>query len=38
MVKFVESDATGLPLKRKQVAQACISCRKRKVPKDNTEI
>ncbi|KAK6071959.1 fungal specific transcription factor [Seiridium cupressi] len=30
MVKFVETDATGLPLKRKQVAHACISCRKRK--------
>ncbi|KAI1843448.1 hypothetical protein JX265_013330 [Neoarthrinium moseri] len=30
MVKFVESDATGLPLKRKQVAHACIACRKRK--------
>ncbi|KAI0123540.1 hypothetical protein BJ170DRAFT_639532 [Xylariales sp. AK1849] len=30
MVKFVASDSTGLPLKRKQVAHACISCRKRK--------
>ncbi|KAI1763236.1 hypothetical protein GGR53DRAFT_521115 [Hypoxylon sp. FL1150] len=30
MVRFVESDATGLPLKRKQVAQACARCRRRK--------
>ncbi|KAI2622039.1 hypothetical protein GGS21DRAFT_375753 [Xylaria nigripes] len=30
MVKFVESDKTGLPLKRKQVAQACDKCRRRK--------
>ncbi|OTA90959.1 hypothetical protein M434DRAFT_359361 [Hypoxylon sp. CO27-5] len=30
MVKFVESDSTGLPLKRKQVAQACARCRRRK--------
>ncbi|KAI1170605.1 hypothetical protein F4777DRAFT_106786 [Nemania sp. FL0916] len=30
MVKFVESDPTGLPLKRKQVAQACERCRRRK--------
>ncbi|KAI0205906.1 hypothetical protein F4808DRAFT_455409 [Astrocystis sublimbata] len=30
MVKFVESDTTGLPLKRKQVAQACEKCRRRK--------
>ncbi|KAG7114191.1 hypothetical protein HYQ44_008893 [Verticillium longisporum] len=29
-VKFVESDPSGLPLKRKQVQQACESCRKRK--------
>ncbi|KAI1370837.1 hypothetical protein F4677DRAFT_341821 [Hypoxylon crocopeplum] len=30
MVRFVESDSTGLPLKRKQVAQACSRCRRRK--------
>ncbi|KAI8631429.1 hypothetical protein F5Y19DRAFT_395982 [Xylariaceae sp. FL1651] len=30
MVRFVESDGTGLPLKRKQVAQACDKCRRRK--------
>ncbi|KAH6653341.1 hypothetical protein BKA67DRAFT_569228 [Truncatella angustata] len=30
MVKFVDTDASGLPLKRKQVAQACTACRKRK--------
>ncbi|ORY68210.1 uncharacterized protein BCR38DRAFT_334546 [Pseudomassariella vexata] len=30
MVKFVESDSSGLPLKRKQVSQACLSCRRRK--------
>lgn len=30
-VKFVGSDADGLPLKRKQVQQACLSCRKKKV-------
>ncbi|KAF7541502.1 hypothetical protein G7054_g614 [Neopestalotiopsis clavispora] len=30
MVKFVGNDEVGLPLKRKQVAQACDSCRKRK--------
>ncbi|KAI1344349.1 hypothetical protein F5Y15DRAFT_411194 [Xylariaceae sp. FL0016] len=30
MVKFVGSDPTGLPLKRKQVAQACARCRRRK--------
>ncbi|KAI1799420.1 hypothetical protein F4811DRAFT_106030 [Daldinia bambusicola] len=30
MVKFIESDSTGLPLKRKQVAQACARCRRRK--------
>ncbi|KAF9870474.1 hypothetical protein CkaCkLH20_12141 [Colletotrichum karsti] len=29
-VKFVGSDASGLPLKRKQVQQACDSCRKKK--------
>lgn len=29
-VKFVGSDADGLPLKRKQVQQACLSCRKKK--------
>lgn len=29
-VKFVGSDADGLPLKRKQVQQACMSCRKKK--------
>lgn len=31
MVKFVGSDSVGLPLKRKQVAQACSLCRRRKV-------
>ncbi|KAK8087586.1 hypothetical protein PG997_002547 [Apiospora hydei] len=31
MVKFVDSDPSGLPLKRKQVAQACVACRRRKV-------
>ncbi|KAI1647486.1 uncharacterized protein F4817DRAFT_315666 [Daldinia loculata] len=30
MVRFIESDSTGLPLKRKQVAQACARCRRRK--------
>ncbi|KAI1437364.1 hypothetical protein GGR50DRAFT_98398 [Xylaria sp. CBS 124048] len=30
MVRFVESDTTGLPLKRKQVAHACDRCRRRK--------
>ncbi|KAK7990175.1 hypothetical protein PG989_010490 [Apiospora arundinis] len=30
MVKFVDSDPSGLPLKRKQVAQACVPCRRRK--------
>lgn len=30
-VKFVESDSSGLPVKRKQVQQACESCRRRKV-------
>ncbi|CAJ2509687.1 Uu.00g147130.m01.CDS01 [Anthostomella pinea] len=30
MVKFVESDTSGLPLKRKQVAHACSKCRQRK--------
>ncbi|KAL7619369.1 hypothetical protein AAE478_009906 [Parahypoxylon ruwenzoriense] len=30
MVRFVESDSSGLPLKRKQVAQACSKCRRRK--------
>jgi len=30
VVKFVESDKSGLPLKRKQVPQACEECRKRK--------
>ncbi|KAI1112571.1 hypothetical protein F5Y14DRAFT_421602 [Nemania sp. NC0429] len=30
MVRFVESDTTGLPLKRKQVAHACEKCRRRK--------
>ncbi|KAK4246597.1 hypothetical protein C7999DRAFT_15321 [Corynascus novoguineensis] len=29
-VKFVGHDATGLPVKRKQVHQACLQCRKRK--------
>ncbi|KAK4102410.1 hypothetical protein N658DRAFT_495117 [Parathielavia hyrcaniae] len=29
-VKFVEHDAAGLPVKRKQVHQACVPCRKRK--------
>lgn len=31
IVKFVGHDATGLPVKRKQVHQACLPCRKRKV-------
>ncbi|KAH9905582.1 hypothetical protein F4778DRAFT_668673 [Xylariomycetidae sp. FL2044] len=30
MVKFIESDAMGLPLKRKQATEACTKCRKRK--------
>ncbi|KAI0379522.1 hypothetical protein F5Y04DRAFT_130331 [Hypomontagnella monticulosa] len=30
MVRFVGTDSTGLPLKRKQVAQACARCRRRK--------
>ncbi|KAK8096189.1 hypothetical protein PG999_014211 [Apiospora kogelbergensis] len=30
VVKFVDSDPSGLPLKRKQVAQACVACRRRK--------
>ncbi|KAH9985750.1 hypothetical protein F4779DRAFT_313874, partial [Xylariaceae sp. FL0662B] len=30
MVRFVESDSTGLPLKRRQAAQACARCRRRK--------
>jgi len=30
-LKFVERDAQGLPVKRKQVHQACFYCRKRKV-------
>ena len=30
-VKFVGHDAAGLPVKRKQVHQACLPCRKRKV-------
>lgn len=30
MVKFVGSDSSGLPLKRKQVQQACDPCRKKK--------
>ncbi|KAI0097483.1 hypothetical protein GGR51DRAFT_578036 [Nemania sp. FL0031] len=30
MVKFVESDTTGLPKKRQAVAQACEKCRRRK--------
>lgn len=38
-VKFVGHDAIGLPVKRKQVHQACTPCRKRKVrqntPKKN---
>ncbi|KAK1673141.1 fungal-specific transcription factor [Colletotrichum godetiae] len=29
-VKFVGSDSSGLPLKRKQVLQACESCRRKK--------
>ncbi|KAL2128148.1 hypothetical protein VTI74DRAFT_9608 [Chaetomium olivicolor] len=29
-VKFVGQDAAGLPVKRKQVQQACLPCRKRK--------
>ncbi|KAI5920157.1 hypothetical protein F4810DRAFT_703145 [Camillea tinctor] len=30
MLKFVESDTSGLPIKRKQVAKACPRCRRRK--------
>ncbi|KAI2607828.1 hypothetical protein GGR54DRAFT_619736 [Hypoxylon sp. NC1633] len=30
MVRFVGSDSAGLPLKRKQAAQACARCRRRK--------
>lgn len=30
MLKFIESDASGLPRKRKQVSQACEPCRRRK--------
>ncbi|KAI0015472.1 hypothetical protein F4780DRAFT_786730 [Xylariomycetidae sp. FL0641] len=30
MVRFVETDTAGLPLKRKQVAHACSKCRRRK--------
>ncbi|KAI0429165.1 hypothetical protein F5Y09DRAFT_332069 [Xylaria sp. FL1042] len=30
MVKFVESDISGLPVKRKQIAHACEKCRRRK--------
>jgi len=30
MVRFVGSDPTGLPLKRRQVAHACEKCRRRK--------
>lgn len=30
-VKFVGSDEDGLPLKRRQVQQACDPCRKKKV-------
>ncbi|KAI0802882.1 hypothetical protein GGR55DRAFT_401472 [Xylaria sp. FL0064] len=30
MVKFVESDTSGLPIKRKQIAHACEKCRRRK--------
>ncbi|KAK8043898.1 hypothetical protein PG994_012736 [Apiospora phragmitis] len=38
MVKFVDSDPSGLPLKRKQVAQACVPCRKRKVGSIQTSV
>lgn len=30
-VKFVASDQDGMPVKRRQVQQACEQCRKRKV-------
>jgi hypothetical protein len=30
-VKFVDQDAAGLPVKRKQVHQACELCKRRKV-------
>ena len=30
-IKFVGHDVIGLPVKRKQVVQACLPCRKRKV-------
>ncbi|KAH7028830.1 uncharacterized protein B0I36DRAFT_126444 [Microdochium trichocladiopsis] len=30
MLKFIESDSSGLPRKRKQVSQACEPCRRRK--------
>ncbi|KAI1264752.1 hypothetical protein F5Y18DRAFT_417664 [Xylariaceae sp. FL1019] len=36
-VRFVETDPIGLPLKRKQVAQACERCRKRKKRCTHTE-
>ncbi|KAI0142648.1 hypothetical protein GGR57DRAFT_519754 [Xylariaceae sp. FL1272] len=36
-VRFVETDPIGLPLKRKQVAQACEKCRKRKKRCTHTE-
>ncbi|KKA30848.1 hypothetical protein TD95_000730 [Thielaviopsis punctulata] len=29
-IKFVASDISGLPIKRRQVSQACANCRKRK--------
>ncbi|KAL2887617.1 hypothetical protein HOO65_050738 [Ceratocystis lukuohia] len=29
-IKFVASDTSGLPVKRRQVSQACANCRKRK--------
>ena len=31
MLRFVDSDSAGLPLKRRQVTQACAACRRRKV-------
>jgi hypothetical protein len=30
-LRFVASDAVGLPVKRKQVQQACLACRQKKV-------
>ncbi|KAK4148817.1 hypothetical protein C8A00DRAFT_19416 [Chaetomidium leptoderma] len=36
-VKFVGHDAAGLPVKRKQVNQACLGCRKRKKDQEDHE-